>query len=110
MWPLLAKVIAHAETRPAAIAKMRVALREMVLDGLPSNLDLHRQILADPDFVAGHGDDSGRRVEIIGTASDLQELPDDLHLSVDVRGNHAGILREQRARPTGHHFAGEHRT
>jgi len=51
--PLLAKVIAHAETRPAAIAKMRVALREMVLDGLPSNLDLHRQILADPDFVEG---------------------------------------------------------
>ncbi len=51
--PLLAKVITHAEARPAAIAKMRVALREMILDGVQSNLDLHRQVLADPDFVEG---------------------------------------------------------
>ncbi len=51
--PLLAKVIVHAESRPAAIAKMRVALREMVLDGLPTNLELHRRIFADAEFVDG---------------------------------------------------------
>jgi acetyl-CoA carboxylase biotin carboxylase subunit len=51
--PLLAKIIVWAENRPAAIRRMRAALRETVLHGVTSNLDFLQSILARPEFEAG---------------------------------------------------------
>jgi acetyl/propionyl-CoA carboxylase alpha subunit len=51
--PLLAKVIAHGRDRGEAIARMRRALAEMRVAGIPTSLPFHRFALADQDFVAG---------------------------------------------------------
>jgi acetyl-CoA carboxylase biotin carboxylase subunit len=50
---MIGKLIAHAESRPAAIARMRVALDEMVLRGVVSNLPLHQRLMSDAGFVRG---------------------------------------------------------
>jgi acetyl-CoA carboxylase, biotin carboxylase subunit len=52
--PLIAKVIAKAEDRPLAIRRAEAALREYLVEGIKTNIPLHLQILADPDFAAGH--------------------------------------------------------
>jgi acetyl/propionyl-CoA carboxylase alpha subunit len=51
--PLLAKVIAHGRDRGEAIARMRRALDEMRIAGIPTSLPFHRFALADREFVAG---------------------------------------------------------
>jgi acetyl-CoA carboxylase biotin carboxylase subunit len=53
---LLAKLIVHAENRPAALARMRRALAEFVVEGCKTNLDFHRRLMHHPDFVAGRLD------------------------------------------------------
>jgi len=53
---LLAKLIVHAENRPAALARLRRALAEFVVEGCKTNLDFHRRLLANADFVAGRLD------------------------------------------------------
>ena len=50
---LVAKVLTHAPTREQALAKMRIALSEMILEGIKTNIPLHQQLLLDPDFIAG---------------------------------------------------------
>ena len=54
--PLLAKLIVWAPTRELAIARMKRALREMIIDGVVTSRELHLRILADPDFVSGSFD------------------------------------------------------
>jgi 3-methylcrotonyl-CoA carboxylase alpha subunit len=51
--PLIAKVIVHAETRPAALRKMQVALVDTVLLGITSNWRFLQDVLSHPTFVAG---------------------------------------------------------
>ncbi len=51
--PLIAKLIAHAEDRPSAIARVRAALREYLIDGIKTNIPLHLKIMEDPDFLSG---------------------------------------------------------
>jgi acetyl/propionyl-CoA carboxylase alpha subunit len=51
--PLAAKVVAHGRNREAAIARMRRALREFVIEGIATVLPLHRRILADEAFRSG---------------------------------------------------------
>jgi acetyl-CoA carboxylase, biotin carboxylase subunit len=53
---LVAKLIAHGDTRQEAIARMRRALEMFVVEGIKTSIPLHRRILADPDFVAGRLD------------------------------------------------------
>jgi acetyl-CoA carboxylase biotin carboxylase subunit len=53
---LLAKLIVRAETRPAALARMRRALAEFVVEGCKTNLDFFRRLLANAEFVAGKMD------------------------------------------------------
>jgi acetyl-CoA carboxylase biotin carboxylase subunit len=53
---LLAKLLVHAENRPAALARLRRALAEFVVEGCKTNLDFHRRLLANPEFVAGRMD------------------------------------------------------
>jgi len=50
---LVAKVIAYGPDRATAIARMDAALAAMVIEGVPSTIELHRSILSHPDFVAG---------------------------------------------------------
>lgn len=47
---LIAKVIAYGQDRDEAIARMRRALDEMVIDGIRTNIPLHKIILQDPGF------------------------------------------------------------
>jgi len=53
---LLAKLIVRAENRPAALARLRRALAEFVVEGCKTNLDFHRRLLANADFVSGRMD------------------------------------------------------
>ena len=50
---LVAKLVVHAPSRAQAIARMRRALEEMVVDGIATTLPLHNRIMADPQFQAG---------------------------------------------------------
>jgi acetyl-CoA carboxylase biotin carboxylase subunit len=51
--PMLAKLIAWAPSRDAAIARMRGALSEYVVAGIRTNIEWFDEILSYPDFVAG---------------------------------------------------------
>ncbi|AGW94095.1 acetyl-CoA carboxylase biotin carboxylase subunit [Cupriavidus sp. DF5525] len=50
---LVAKLLAHGATREEAIARMRVALDEIVLGGIDSNVALHRVLMDEPGFTQG---------------------------------------------------------
>jgi acetyl-CoA carboxylase, biotin carboxylase subunit len=50
---MIGKLIAHGETRGSALARMRTALSEIVIDGIRTNAALHQEILADAAFIAG---------------------------------------------------------
>lgn len=50
---LIAKVIATGRTRPEAIARMRRALAEMRIEGVPTTAGFHLKLLEDPAFLAG---------------------------------------------------------
>jgi acetyl-CoA carboxylase biotin carboxylase subunit len=50
---LLAKLIVHAEDRPAAIRRLRRALGEFVIEGIKTNLAFHRRLVRHPEFLAG---------------------------------------------------------
>ena len=50
---MVAKVITHGATREEAMARMRLALSEMIVEGISTNIPLHREILDDPAFQAG---------------------------------------------------------
>ena len=50
---MIGKVISHGENRSNAIAKMRNALVEIIVDGIKTNIELHQDILADPAFQKG---------------------------------------------------------
>jgi acetyl-CoA carboxylase biotin carboxylase subunit len=53
---LIAKLIAHGENRATALARMRTALAELVIDGIQTNIPLHRRILSDASFIEGGTD------------------------------------------------------
>ncbi len=52
--PLLAKLIVHAPNRQAAIARMRRALGELVIEGVETCAPFHRRVMEEPDFVGGN--------------------------------------------------------
>ena len=51
--PMIAKLIVHAPTRAAAIARMREALNGFAIRGLSSNIAFHAALLQNPGFVSG---------------------------------------------------------
>jgi acetyl-CoA carboxylase, biotin carboxylase subunit len=53
---LLGKLIVHAPTRLEALATMRRALDELVIEGVTTTIPLHRRIVRNPDFIAGQVD------------------------------------------------------
>jgi acetyl-CoA carboxylase biotin carboxylase subunit len=50
---MIGKLIVHGRDRETAIARMRVALSEMVVDGIKTNIALQQRILADVGFQQG---------------------------------------------------------
>ena len=50
---MIGKLIAHGETRKSALARMRTALGEIVIDGITTNIPLHRDIFNDAAFMTG---------------------------------------------------------
>ncbi len=50
---LIAKVIAYGDTREQAIARMRIALSEMIVEGIQTNLPLHQELMLDTSFMRG---------------------------------------------------------
>ena len=53
---MIAKLIAHGDTRESALARMRGALAEVVVDGIKTNIALHQDICSDAAFLAGGTD------------------------------------------------------
>ena len=50
---MVGKVIAYGDTREQAIARMRIALSEMVVEGIKTNIPLHQELLLDEKFIRG---------------------------------------------------------
>ena len=50
---LIGKVIAYGDDRASALARMRTALDEIVVEGISTNVPLHRELFSDSAFMAG---------------------------------------------------------
>ncbi|PEY41659.1 acetyl-CoA carboxylase biotin carboxylase subunit [Bacillus cereus] len=50
---MIAKLIVHGKTREEAIAKMKRALSEFVIEGVHTTIPFHLQLLDHPDFIKG---------------------------------------------------------
>ncbi|MEW7977312.1 MAG: acetyl-CoA carboxylase biotin carboxylase subunit [Candidatus Sedimenticola endophacoides] len=50
---MIGKLIAHGETRTSALARLRTALDEMVIEGIKTNIPLHQRIMRDGAFIQG---------------------------------------------------------
>ena len=53
---LLGKLIVHAGTREEALRKMRAALCELVIEGIPTNIEEQLRIVEDERFISGDYD------------------------------------------------------
>ena len=101
--PLLAKLIVWGETREVAIQRMRRALRELVIVGLPTSQAFHLRVMEDPAFQRGEIDIT--YVERVGSGLLERRLGADLVRPLAVV---AALLAEERrtaaqpAPPTDH--------
>ncbi len=50
---MIGKLITYGETREVALARMRNALDEIIIDGIKTNIELHQRILNNQSFVQG---------------------------------------------------------
>jgi acetyl-CoA carboxylase biotin carboxylase subunit len=50
---MIAKVLTYGDTREQALRRMRIALSEMAVEGILTNIPLHRELLTDARFVSG---------------------------------------------------------
>jgi acetyl-CoA carboxylase, biotin carboxylase subunit len=50
---LIAKLITHAKTRENAIMKMKRALDEFIIEGIPTTIPFHKAVIDDPVFKSG---------------------------------------------------------
>src|SRR5690554_373210 len=51
---MIAKLITTAQTREEAISKMKRALHEFVIEGIKTTIPFHRQLMDNPDYIAGN--------------------------------------------------------
>jgi acetyl-CoA carboxylase biotin carboxylase subunit len=73
--PMISKLCAWADTRGAAIDRMRRALGEYHVGGIQTNLPFHRQVMRHPQFIGGQYDTSfieRHRTELAPPAPDEQ--------------------------------------
>ena len=50
---MIGKLIAYGDTRDQAIRRMRIALSEMLVEGIKTNIPLHQEMMLDARFVEG---------------------------------------------------------
>ena len=50
---MIGKIIVYGDNREHALARMRTALGETVVEGIQTNIALHRELMMDPGFIAG---------------------------------------------------------
>lgn len=50
---MIGKIITYGDDRAQAMARMRIALSEMVVQGINTNIPLHQQLLLDEAFIKG---------------------------------------------------------
>jgi acetyl-CoA carboxylase biotin carboxylase subunit len=50
---MIGKLIAHGDSRASAVARVKTALNEIIIDGIKTNIDLHRRLMADGVFLQG---------------------------------------------------------
>ncbi|MDE2145537.1 MAG: acetyl-CoA carboxylase biotin carboxylase subunit [Burkholderiales bacterium] len=50
---MVGKIICHGDTREQALARMRTALSETLVEGIQTNIALHRELMADAKFIEG---------------------------------------------------------
>ena len=50
---MIGKIIVHGDTRDQALARMRTALGETVIEGINTNIPLHRELMLDAKFMGG---------------------------------------------------------
>ena len=50
---MIGKVISYGATREQAIKRMQIALSEMVVEGIQTNIPLHRELMIDAHFIEG---------------------------------------------------------
>ncbi|MBV6272459.1 acetyl-CoA carboxylase biotin carboxylase subunit [Alcaligenaceae bacterium CGII-47] len=50
---MIAKLITYGDTRHQALARMDIALSEMIVEGILTNIPLHRELLQDANFLKG---------------------------------------------------------
>jgi len=53
---LIGKLVVWGENRETALARMRTALDEMVVEGIHTNIELHKSLVSDAAFIAGGTD------------------------------------------------------
>jgi acetyl-CoA carboxylase biotin carboxylase subunit len=50
---MIGKIIVHGDSREQALARMRTALAETLVEGINTNIALHRELMLDAKFIAG---------------------------------------------------------
>jgi acetyl-CoA carboxylase, biotin carboxylase subunit len=80
--PLLAKLIVWGDTRVIALQRMRRALEELVIVGIPTSQTFHLRVMADADFERGDVDIT--YLERVGARLLAAEPPPDLQRSLAV--------------------------
>lgn len=50
---MIGKLIAYGDDRNSAIARMNTALSEIIIDGIKTNIELHKDIMTDQGFISG---------------------------------------------------------
>jgi acetyl-CoA carboxylase biotin carboxylase subunit len=50
---MIGKIIVHGDTREQALARMSIALSETLVEGIQTNIPLHRELLVDAKFIEG---------------------------------------------------------
>jgi len=50
---MIGKLICYGDTREQALARMRIALSELIVEGISTNIPLHRELMVDEKFVLG---------------------------------------------------------
>jgi acetyl-CoA carboxylase, biotin carboxylase subunit len=68
---MIGKLLVHAQTRSEAIARMRRALDELVIEGVPTTVPLHRRIMRNPDFISGRVDTTWVERVLLAPRQDL---------------------------------------
>ena len=51
---LIAKLVTYGKDRQEAIARMRRALDEFIIEGIKTTIPFHKKVLSNPDFISGN--------------------------------------------------------